>query len=78
VLINFLTINETKKAPHPPYSTDLAPADFSFWLCEKKFDEISCRASGPHSNHFESHPGWDISWDRSRVDETIATMYWHE
>jgi hypothetical protein len=82
VLINFLALNEMKKAPHPPYSPDLAPSDFSFRLSQKKSDGTSCwefiRSSGSHSSYFEDHPGWDISWGFSRVDETIATLYWHD
>jgi hypothetical protein len=30
VSINFLALNEMKKAPHPPYSPDLAPRAFLF------------------------------------------------
>jgi hypothetical protein len=50
----------------------------SFRRYEEKSDGISCRefirASRPHSGHFEDRPGWDLSWDFSRVDETIAKI----
>jgi hypothetical protein len=50
--INLLGLNQMKRAPHPPYSPDLVPLDFSLFGYEKKADGISyqefIRASGPH------------------------------
>jgi hypothetical protein len=38
---DYIGLNRMKQAPHPPYSPDLAPSDFSFWLRQRKADGIS-------------------------------------